>query len=207
MPAITLVPASTSTVSGLTVITEHVFTRKFDLPEAGMKGAGSLGTGAISGIAIGAVAGLAVIGVLIFVFLRRRKAQKVPRTVPTAAGGGGEMMVSSPASAAHELASPNTLPNSPGSNRSAWISPSSPPAYEHNVDPYRTKARPVAQELPGSTFIFEHHPAYTGQEEEAAPPAASSPPRTPGRTPPQSPHAKTTGSPQVVSPLGSPKLR
>ena len=206
MPTITHVPASTSTVSGLTVITEHVFTRKFDLSDAATRGPVSRGAGAIAGITIGGVAGLAIIAALIFFLLRRRTAQKVPQTFPTTAGGG-EMVVTSPASAAHELASPHTLPHSPGSGRSAWISPSSPPAYEHNIDPYRAKTRPVAQELPGSTFIFEHHPAYTGQENESATATPSSPPRTPGRTPPQSPHAKTTSSPQVVSPLGSPKIR
>jgi hypothetical protein len=212
MPTITHVPASTLTVSGLTVITEHIFTRKYDLLDA-TKGPKSLGTGSIAGIAIGAAAALAVVSSLIFIVWQRRKARNVPQILPTATGGG-EMAVASPASATHELASPHTLPRSPGSGRNAWISPSSPPAYEHNHDQYRPKARPVAQELPGSTFIFEHHPAYSGQEDESAPapaPVPSSPPRTPGRTPPrsppQSPHAKTTSSPQVVSPLGSPKQR
>lgn len=207
MPTITHVPASSSTVAGLTVITEHVFTRKYALSTKAMKGAGTLETGAIAGIAVGGVAGLALFGAIIFFFLRRRQAKKMSRTFPTAVGGGGEMMVASPASATHELASPHTLPHSPGSGRSAWVTPSSPPAYEHNVDPYRTKARQVAQELPGSTFIFEHHPAYTGREDEPATAAPSSPPRTPTRTPPHSPHAKTTSSPQVVSPLGSPLHR
>lgn len=206
MPTITHVPASSSTVSGLTVITQHVFTRKYELSKGAIEGPKGPGTGAIAGIAVGGVAGLGIIGALIFIFLRRGEAQTGPQTLPTAAGGG-EMMIVSPASATHELASPHALPNSPGSGRSAWISPSSPPAYEHNVDPYRAKARTVAQELPGSTFIFEHHPAYTGQQDESTTAAPSSPPRTPGRTPPQSPHAKTTSSPQVVSPLGSPQQR
>jgi hypothetical protein len=39
-------------------------------------GGGGLSTGAIAGIAVGAVAGLALIGVLIFLFLRRRKSKK-----------------------------------------------------------------------------------------------------------------------------------
>ena len=207
MPSTTHVPASTLTVSGVTVITEHIFTRKYELSNRALHGSKVLSTGAIAGTATGAVAGLAVLGALVFFWLRRRRAQRMPQTMPTP-GGGGEMLVASPASATHELASPQTLPNSPGSVRSGWISPASPPAYERNVDPFRTKVRPVAQELPGSTFIFEHHPAYSGQEDESTTAAApSSPPRTPGRSPPRSPHAKTTSSPVVVSPLGSPQAR
>jgi hypothetical protein len=205
MPTITHVRASTPTISGVTVITEHVFTRKYELSDRALKGSNVFSTGAIAGITVGAVAGIAILGALIFFGLRRRKAQRVPQKLPTV--GGGEMLVASPTSATHELASPHSLPNSPGSGRSAWISPASPPAYERNVDPFRTKARQVAQELPGSTFIFEHHPAYTGQEDESATAAPSSPPRTPGRTSPKSPHAKTTSSPVVVSRLGSPLQR
>lgn len=206
MPTLTHVPASTLTVSGLTVITEHIFTRKYELSDRALNGSRILSAGAIAGIVIGIVAGIAVLGALVFFYLRRRKAQR-PQTMPNAGGGGGEMLVAAPASATHELASPQTLPNSPGSVRSAWISPASPPAYERNVDPFRAKMRPVAQELPGSTFIFEHHPAYSGQEDESTTAAPSSPPRTPGRSSPQSPHAKTTSSPVVVSPLGSPQHR
>ncbi|ERF76931.1 hypothetical protein EPUS_02643 [Endocarpon pusillum Z07020] len=206
-PTITHIPATTSTVAGLSVITEHVFTRKYDLSDGAIQGSRSLGTGAIAGIAVGGVAGLGVIGALIFFYLRRRKAQKAPQTLATFGGGEGEMVIASPATATAELASPHTLPNSPGSGRSAWISPSSPPAYEHNVDSFRAKARTVAQELPGSTFIFEHHPAYAGQEDQSVTVAPSSPPRTPGKTPPGSPHAKTTSSTQVVSPVGSPLQR
>ena len=204
MPTITNVPATTSTVPGLAVITEYIFTRKFDLSDKAAEGSQNLGTGAIAGIAIGGVAGLGIIGALIF-FLRHRKARKSPQRFPTAAGG--EMVVASPASATHELASPHTLPHSPGSSSNVWVARTSPPSYERNIDPHRTKARPIAQELPGSTFIFEHHPAYTGQEDESTTAAPSSPPRTPGRTPPQSPHAKTTSSPQAVSPLGSAQQR
>ncbi len=206
-PTITHVPASTSSGPGLTTITEHVFTRKYDLSDGSTKGSSSLGTGAIAGATVGGVTGLGIIGALVFFYLRRRKAQKAPQTLGTLGGDGGEMVVASPAMVTAELASPHTLPNSPGSGRSAWISPTSPPAYEHNVDPFRAKARTVAQELPGSTFIFEHHPAYSGQEDQVMSVAPSSPPRTPGRTPPASPHAKTTSSPQAVSPLGSPLQR
>jgi hypothetical protein len=205
MPSITHVPGNTPTVPGLTVITEHVFTRRFDLSEEAMKGGKGLAAGVIAGIVVGAVAGIAIIAALIFLFLRRRKAQRMSQT-PTRPFSGGEMVVASPMSAAHELASPQSMPHSPGSNRSAWVSPSSPPAYEQNTELHRTKTPQSAQELPGSTFIFEHHPAYAGQEGGSTVTAPSSPPRTPARSPPGSPHAKTTTSPHVVSPLGSPKL-
>jgi len=206
LPTITHVPASSSTISGLTVITQHVFTRKYELSKAAVEGSKGLGAGAIAGISVGAVAGVGIISMLIFIFLRRKKVRKAPQTYFTPAGEG-EMVIASPASATHELASPHTIPRSPASGRSAWISPSSPPAYDQNLEPMRTKARTVAQELPGSTFIFEHHPAYTGHEDESTTAAPSSPPRTPGRSSPQSVHAKTTSSPLVVSPLGSPRLR
>jgi hypothetical protein len=206
IPTTTHVPASSSTISGLTVITQYVFSRKYELSKEATEGSKGLSAGVIAGISVGGVAGIGIVGILIFVCLRRRKAKKAPQTYFTPAGEG-EMVIVSPASATHELASPHTVPYSPASGRSAWIPPSSPPAYDQNLEPFRTKARTVAQELPGSTFIFEHHPAYTGQEDEPTVAAQSSPPRTPGRTPPQSPHAKSTSSPLVVSPLGSPRLR
>ena len=205
MPTVTHVPASTLTITGLSLITEHVFTRKFELSERAMKGSEGPGTGAIAGIAVGAVAGLSFIGALVFL-LRRRKTQRAPQTFsPTA--GDGEMVVAYPPSVMHELASPQGLARSPDSGRSAWGSPSSPPAYEHNLDPYRTKSGPATQELPGSTFIHEHHPAYTGREDGLAARAPSSPPRTPGQSPPLSSHARTISSPQTVSPVSSPKQR
>jgi hypothetical protein len=206
LPTITNVPASSSTVSGLTVITQHVFTRKYELSKAAIQGSKGLGAGAIAGISVGGVAGVGIVSILIFIFLRRRKARKAPQTYFTPAGEG-EMVITSPASATHELASPHTIPRSPASGRSAWVSPTSPPAYDQNLESIRTKARTVAQELPGSTFIFEHHPAFTGQEDGSTTAAPSSPPRTPGRSSPQSMHAKTTPSLLVVSPLGSPRLR
>lgn len=208
MPSITYVPGSTtSTVSGLTVITELVFTRKFELSDRALNGPNILTAGAIAGIVIGAFAGIVALSALIFFYLRRRKDQRAAQMLARSPGGG-EMLVVSPASATHELASPHDQPQSPGAGRDAWMSRASPPAYVRSGDPFRTKTRQAAQELPGSTFIFEHHPAYTtGQEEETTTALPSSPPRTPATSSPQSPHAKTTSSPVVVSPLGSPQRR
>lgn len=205
MPTVAHVPAGTTTISGLTLITEHVFTRKFELSDRTMNDSKGPGAGAIAGIVVGSVAGLSFIGALVFL-LRRRKTQRAPQTFsPTA--GGGEMLVAYPPSVMHELATPQGLARSPDSGRSAWGSPSSPPAYEHNVDPYRTKEGPAAQELPGSTFILEHHPAYAGRGDEFSASAPSSPPRTPGQSPPLSTQARIVSSPGTVSPLNSPKLR
>lgn len=207
MPTITYVPATSATIAGLTLITEYVFTRKFNLAESALRPPRALRSGAIAGIAVGIFAGLATIGILIFFYLRRRKAQLEPQTFPTPASGV-EMAATSPNSATHELASPPTMARSIASGRSGWVPPLSPPAYELNVDSSRTKPRLPAQELPGSTFITEHHPANNEQEANTTSVAApSSPPRTPIRTPPQSPRSKTTSSPQIVSPLGSPNLK
>lgn len=175
MPTVTHVPERTSTVPVRALITQHVFTRKFDLSERAINGSKGPGAGVIAGISVGSVAGLGSVGIVVFFLLRRRKARRAPQTT----AGAGEMVIASPASAMHELASPHSPARAPGFGRSAFGSPSSPPAYEHNVDPYQTKAEPAAQELPGSTFIFENHPAYTRQEDESAAAGPYSSVRTP----------------------------
>ena len=106
-------------------------------------------------------------------------------------GGGGvremAVAVSNPQSDTHELASPQIVPSSPGSPTSLWLAASTKggddsdhggtgvntttdsfSAYERNQQnaPERQQVKQVnqpkpAQELPGSTFIYEHHPAYS----------------------------------------------
>jgi hypothetical protein len=195
MPSQTFVPAVSATISGIAVITEHVFTRKYELtaPDS----SGGLTTGAKAGIAIGVCgAALVLVGFVLFL-LRKRKARQIAMANQT------NNMAERPfspkfAPGPQELASPEGGVNSPGSARSDWpMSSGSPPAYNQSMPRTLSGKLQSPQELPGSTFIHEHHPAYTGSEEPQQPATAPS-------SPPSSPPRKSTTSP-VVSPLGSPK--
>lgn len=122
-----------------------------------------------------------------------------------------------------ELASPEQQgmsPRSPRLNLGIWPVGlgSSPPSY----DAQRARAESLKgepQELPGSTFIHEHHPAFMAGQEPPSPTSPSTP-KTPTRsftggsdsgspmvTPSSSaPANPAPRSPPVVSPLNSPKL-
>ena len=184
MPSETFVPAMTPTISGITVITEHVFSRKYELTTP--KPAG-LSRGAKAGLAIGiCIAFLALLVFAIFL-IRRRRARRQP--VPSLTQNMEERPFSPRdqfAPGPQELASPE--------NRSGeWpMNTTSPPAYNQSVSRTSMGKQHPPQELPGSTFIHEHHPAYTGDEAVTAP---SSPPASPPASSPR----KSTTSP-VVSP-------
>jgi hypothetical protein len=122
----------------------------------------------------------------------------------------------------HELDSPEAGSGSPKPNTTtaSWpIFPtSSPPAYDHQARRVVSHGKPgIPQELPGSTFIHEHHPAYSSTIDTPTEASTSSTPtRTPvqsggGRSEQRSPvlSAATPGSearsPLFVSPLGSPQ--
>lgn len=196
VPSTTYVPAMTSTISGITIITGKVFTRKYDLvpPKTG------LSTGAKAGIAIGAVAGaLALFTALLFSVLRKRRARREREKATTAARGlvTEEKGVSgTPVSGAQELPSPNSQPASPSTVHTSWTSPPAPPGY---IFPFAEASRlptpqPVgrpASELPGSTFIHEHHPAFSVEAAR---------PRPHGTPKPNSPSNSVT-SPGAVSSL------
>ena len=222
MPSQTIVPATIPTDSGLTLITDHVFAQRYILgsPKSGR----TLSTGALAGIGVGAAAVfLGGIGALWFWRRRKIKQIKEPQGVttfppedPTIPMSQASQMPQSP----QELASPEQQGISPRSplRLHGWpMGPaSSPPAY----DAQRARAeslKGIPQELPGSTFIHEHHPAFSGQE----PPSPTSPstPKTPTRsltggsdsgspmvTPSSSAPGHAPRSPPVVSPLHSPKL-
>ena len=202
MPSTTLVPAMTPTVTGITVITEHVFTRKFVLAAAAEKGKSKgLSAGAEAGIAIGAISGLCLLAGLIFLVFRRRITKKAAERQVTVEPASGEKPLGSPVGGAHELASPHSQPNSPESGRSAWRVGVLPPAYNYQGETPRSRSNKTLgpQELPGSMFINEHHPAFAGQDEVEQPiTAPSSPPRSPA-------HKPASAASPVVSPLGSPK--
>lgn len=219
MPSGTIVPATIPTESGLTLITDHVFAQRYILGSA--KTGQSLSSGALAGIGVGAGAVfLGLIGALWF--WRRRKIQQIkepqrvttfPADEPTIPMSEGSQLPQSP----QELASPEQQGISTRAPRlNGWPMSlgSSPPAY----DAQRARAesfKGIPQELPGSTFIHEHHPAFGG------PPSPTSPstPKTPTRsftggsgsgspmvTPSSSLPGNAPRSPPVISPLNSPKL-
>ena len=164
MPATTNVPGSSPTVSGITIITEHVFTQKFNLvatpPKNGLSG------GAKAGIAVGIV--LVVMGLgggTIVLWLRRRKSLREIRA-PVAPAPETEKK--------HELQSPisaHELP-SPGLHEPPQLLAHPLPLSSHRVPEYQPLDVPQKppQELPGSYFIHQHHPAFTipPQQEEHA---------------------------------------
>jgi hypothetical protein len=194
MPSQTFVPAMSATISGITVITEHIFTRKYEL--ATSSNLGGLATGAKTGIAIGVCAAALVLAGVVLFLLRRRRARQT--TVTSRNNNMIERSFSPTFSPGlQELASPESIGHSPGSARSNWpISSGSPPAYNLSIPRAVSGKVQSAQELPGSTFIHEHHPAYVGSEEPQQPLSAPS-------SPPESSPRKSTTSP-VVSTLGSP---
>ena len=68
MPAITHVPASSPTVSGVTVVTEHVFTQKFTLVPRTKT---AISSGAKAGIAVGVIVVCFLTATLALLRLRR----------------------------------------------------------------------------------------------------------------------------------------
>ena len=195
MPSQTFVPAVSATISGLTVITEYVFTRRYELTAPASPG--GLATGAKAGIAIGICGAAVLLGLFGLFLLRRRQARQT-----TSVSQSNNMVERSFSPTftpgPQELASPDSGVNSPGSARSNWpMSSVSPPAYNQSIPRSVSGKMQSPQELPGSTFIHEHHPAYTGGEEPQQPVAVPS-------TPPDSSPRKSKTSP-VVSPLGSPR--
>lgn len=194
-----------------------VFARKYLLTDPTATHAKpGLTRGAIIGIALG-TANAVLFAVLVFFWMRRRAqrrkqaedAQKsgfIPRTQ--------EMEEPHDITRPSELASPQSQPITPhtaSTQRSAnWpmVTASPPPKMM------------IPQELPGSTYIYEHHPAFdheTSDRTTTSAPSARSEPRTPGvseprtpgpsepRTPTKSPVTDPSHPPTVISPLISPK--
>lgn len=220
-PSITLVPASTSASMTGALITNHVFAEMFPLTSP--KHSPVLPNGAKAGIAVNVALFIGIIVAIIW--YRRRKIRKIaeanrattfPPVEPAMSMVGPKSRVSS----AHELASPESQTQTPRSPQSNWPinTASPPPTYEPQ------KGRPVSvkadkpQELPGSTFLHEHHPAFAS----ATASTDSTSPQSPPRTPTTPARGSTSGSPvmtpsssfagrggsrsPIVSPLSSPKL-
>lgn len=222
-PLTKFIPASTPTVAGLTLITDHVFSQLYTVvkPAPGRK---KLPTGGIIGISINAVLFVILIVVIIW-YVKRRRARRIAMQARSTTFPPEEPTLQlSRAPTTHELDSPDagTRSTEMKSNWQPNFGAVSPPAYDVSKGrPVAVTSKPPApQELPGSTFIHEHHPAFTGPTPGGtdAPSELSptSPPRTPTqsavdsekRSPLLSPGTSRTGaqSPPFVSPLASPKL-
>lgn len=175
-----------------------------------------LPTGAIIGITVNAcLFVLCLCGIWFCVRrVRRNRARKAAAARTTTYPPEEPALQMSRAPTTHELDSPAPQPGiSDALSRWGSVPVSSPPAYDQ--EKAKPKPRPlIPQELPGSMWMNEHHPAFSGENTptEATP---TSPPTTPGhkatpgesRSPVLSAITSRSGneSPAFVSPLGSPK--
>lgn len=172
VPSITLVPGTTPTISGLTLITNMVFARKYLLsaPNTTTTRAG-LSKGAIAGIAVGAAVLAFILALLLFWLHRRAQERKKAETAKsTFIPRSPEMEEPHDFARPSELASPQSQPVTPHTAStgvsSNWpMGPNSPPpVYNQGA---AVKALPakmtIPQELPGSTYIYEHHPAFDSE--------------------------------------------
>lgn len=214
----TLIPGSTATVSGLTLITDHIFAQRYILVPP-KSSSGGLPLGGLIGVIVGAVLALAVI-IAVWMWWRRRRATQEAKAAAARTSTfppEDPALQMSRAPTAHELDSPEAQSKSPGAvSRWPSIPVSSPPAYEQEKLVKAMPKKPsVPQELPGSTWINEHHPAFTGSDTTTEA-SLSSPPRTPvrkesggeRRSAVVSAATPRSGniSPSFVSPLGSPRI-
>ncbi|KAH0829613.1 hypothetical protein FOPE_10363 [Fonsecaea pedrosoi] len=230
VPATTLVPASTPAIAGLTLITDHVFSQKYSLVTQ-QQAKNKFPPGAKIAIPVSIWVVICIVCLATFFWVRRRrKARRAAEANRTTTFPPEEPVLSqmsmSRAPTAHELDSPEGQTGSPGAVRVAngWpIFPSSsPPAYDPNAaGPVGLQKQPpsMPQELPGSTFIHEHHPVFSPTGSVSAPTEATpgSPPGTPVQaaatgTEKRSPVLSSVTSrsdaqsPVFVSPLSSPRL-
>jgi hypothetical protein len=152
-----------------------------------------------------------------WMYMRRRKAKAAAAAAAaqvTTFPAEEPTLQMSRAPTTHELDSPEAQARSAGAAGANWpIFPrSSPPAYDQEKGRLVVNKPSIPQELPGSTWINEHHPAFSsvGTPTETAP--SSPTPMTPTggekRSPVMSAATPRSGnhSPQFVSPLGSPRL-
>ncbi|KAK5958400.1 hypothetical protein OHC33_000243 [Knufia fluminis] len=234
-PTKTYLPATSATATGVTVITDTVFSRRYTLVQPPKP---TLPTGGIVGITVNAVL-FAAAPFIILWLVRRRKAKKAAKHQRESTGATfppveptllPQQMSEIPADTTspttpHELASPETGVNTPATMSMKGMpypsgltqnTPSSPPAYEVPGSTPSDLASSMAFEMPGSTYIHEHHPAFGGSSTDLS---RASPPRTPPRSPAQTASTRSpvlspsspfrTDSPGtsniVITPLGSPR--
>ena len=212
-------PASSATGAGATAIATQVYSLRYDLgaPKHGLSSGAIAGiaVGAVAGILL-----LGLLSFLLIRARRRRtqrqqisaaelsaananlKAAPAPLALP--AGSQQQIPEFPETSEAPRTELPSPGPKSPpGAYGSAGAYASQQGAYAVSSPGTPTTATPTGfvvpvspalypQELPGSSHMHEHHPAFT-------------PPRTPvgGGSPLGSPGRSLTGTPLSVNPLGS----
>ena len=218
MAATTYIATSTPTALTVQVYSNTVFSRKYTLdPHSSVNQ--KLSTGAIAGIAVGSVIGIIVAFVALFC-IRRLRQKRLERENENALTRSMEMEEPILGSTAPRKGSGH--PGSPRSAGSGWPirQPGSPPTYEDARSTHTSGQPATPQELPGSMFIHEHHPAFQEHLGENELPngaaAATSPPRTPTRPTthkspispqrtPRTPRTDTEGT-DVISPASTPRL-
>lgn len=215
MPTLAYVPAKTPTISGLTLITDRVFSRKYVLVPR--HPSTPLAPGAKAGIIVGAIAGAALLAAVLVLARRRNQNRLDEQSL------NDDFETTEMEGRTRGLASSQAHPRSPRSAGSGWPlrRSVSPPNYDDGRD-IPTSAKVISpQELQGNTFMHENHPAFQSSNQSESvdrqnPSPHTSPQRTPlrspvhtiPRSPPASPpisHNEVEGSP-VISPSHSPKL-
>lgn len=229
-----LLPASiTSNGVQLTLITDTVFSRKYTLVSTSVN---SLSPGAIAGIVISVIVMTALMALLIW-RTRRHKAERLaaqnksttfPPDEPALHGptATNAQMSEVPADnmrtnpkSPQELPSPESAGAGPGTGVGTNPGPSAksaglrfPPPDPMSSPPSYVKST-ATHEMPGSTYMHEHHPAFTPYGYGGAGAASSavdgmtlaggsrevSIQQSPPRTPPRSPGSMSTRSP-ILSP-------
>lgn len=219
-PTRAYLPASVVSGSQISVITDTVFSRKYVLVRSSSS---NLSGGMVAGIVIGAfVCAVGIPGLIVWLLRRHRRKQDALATQPDASNlafpstdpamGSQHQMselhtlgVQPP----QELASPETGASTPATMKGLpFQSPSTAsglPAYEKAAS--STRSSPA--EMPGSTHMYEHHPAYAGSQTELT---ARTPPRSPSGTAgtgspivsPATPHRTESPNLGIITPLGSP---
>lgn len=217
VPSSTLIPATTPTdAARLTLITQTVFAQRFELVEE--NSGGGLTGGALIGTIVGPIAAVILLANIIVVCMwRRRKVRRREAELNRATTfppNEPAIHPSEPPQTPHELASPDMIrsPRSPQMGQiNGWVSTgSSPPAYDSSrnlagIGATKLQIPQDPQELEGSMFIHQHHPAF-GTESTAPSTTAASPSSDRPRTPktPRTPQAIRSPSSEGDSPLVTP---
>jgi hypothetical protein len=167
------------------VMNNNLFTYKYDLVPTKSKSTGISG-GAAAGIAIGTFLLVLALATFLLFFLRKRRASKTASvrdrgiSMPTHLTVDPSLEITT---APPPYVAPIAELASPESDRDTWtLAPTSPLSNTSSGGPERsTPRRPQAPlvpvEMPGSTWMNEHHPAFafgTGDEEAATLPLPSS---------------------------------
>lgn len=171
-PPLPLVPLTTSpnpANASISIISTKVFTLAYALAPPSLGPA--LSAGAKAGIAIGALVGaLAGLAIGFFILLRRRRAKASAKdedgpAVTYTENRGSAALSNSTAPPEHisELPSPG-----PSDGHSSWFPQPAVQPPPMSPTPSELPAQPP-EELPGSTYMHEHHPAYSPVSERGEP--------------------------------------